>query len=114
MPPRDFDPECIACHVVGWNTTELLPYRGGFLSEQETPRLINVGCESCHGPGENHVRAESGSNEVLQASLRRAIRLPVEGGAAKRECLTCHDGDNSPLFDFDTYWQKIVHKEEEL
>ena len=114
VPPRDFDPECIACHVVGWNATELLPYRGGFLSEKETPRLINVGCEACHGPGENHVRAEMGNNETLQASLRKATRLSVEGGAAKRQCLTCHDGNNSPHFDFETYWQKIVHKEEKL
>ena len=114
VPARDFDPECIACHVVGWNTAELLPYQGGFMSEKETPLLINVGCETCHGPGETHVRAEMGSNETLQESLRKAIRLPVEGGAAKKQCLTCHDGNNSPHFDFDTYWQKIVHKEEEL
>ena len=112
VPPRNFDPECIACHVVGWNATELLPYQGGFLSEKETPRLINVGCESCHGPGEHHSRAEVGANKALQERLRLAIRLPVEGGAARRHCLTCHDGDNSPNFDFDTYWKKIEHKEE--
>ena len=114
VPARNFDPECIACHVVGWNVTELLPYKGGFLSEKETPRLVNVSCEACHGPGEEHARVESGSNETLQKKLRLAIRLPVEGGAAKKHCLTCHDGDNSPHFDFDTYWQKIEHKEEEL
>ena len=113
VPARDFDPECIACHVVGWNTTELLPYRGGFMNEKETPRLVNVGCEACHGPGENHARAEMGTDETLQASLRKAIRLSVEGGAVKKQCLMCHDGNNSPHFDFDTYWQKIVHKEEE-
>ena len=114
VPARDFDPECIACHVVGWNTKELLPYRSGFMSEKETPRLMDVGCEACHGPGENHGRAEMGTNATLQGSLRNAIRLSVESGAAKKQCLTCHDGNNSPHFDFDTYWQKIVHKEEEL
>jgi len=113
IPPRDFDPECIACHVVGWNTTEFLPYRGGFLSERETPRLINVGCEACHGPGENHVRAEMGTNITLQESIRRLRRLSVENDGARRLCLTCHDGTNSPLFDFETYWEKIRHKNEE-
>jgi len=112
QPPRNFDPECIACHVVGWNATELLPYQGGFLSEKETPKLISVGCEACHGPGEKHIRAEMGTNEALQASLRKAIRLPIEGGAAKKHCLTCHDGDNSPHFDFDSYWKKMEHKED--
>ena len=110
-PARDFDPECIACHVVGWHTTELLPYKGGFLSEKETPRLTSVSCEACHGQGENHARAEAGSNATLQTNLRKAIRLPVEGGAAKKHCLTCHDGNNSPHFDFETYWKKIEHKE---
>jgi hypothetical protein len=111
QPARNFDPECIACHVVGWNATELLPYQGGFLSEKETPQLISVGCEACHGPSEKHVRAEMGTNETLQASLRKAIRLPRENGSAKKHCLTCHDGDNSPHFDFDSYWKKIEHKE---
>ncbi|MCL2005857.1 MAG: hypothetical protein FWG73_06795 [Planctomycetaceae bacterium] len=114
IPPRNYDPECIACHVVGWNATELLPYQGGFLSERETPRLVSVGCEACHGPGELHIRAESGSDRELQARLRSALRLPLEGQAARRHCITCHDGDNSPLFDFDAYWEKIKHPEEPL
>ena len=114
IPARDFDPECIACHVVGWNAAELLPYQGGFLSEQETPKLVSVSCEACHGPGEKHALAEAGSNAAIQESLRKAIRLPVEGGAAKRLCMTCHDGNNSPNFDFEIYWQKIEHKEEAL
>ena len=110
-PARDFDPECIACHVVGWNATELLPYKGGFLNEKETPLLTSVSCEACHGPGENHARAEAGSNGTLQESLRKAMRLSVEGGTAKKHCLTCHDGNNSPYFDFETYWKKIEHEE---
>ena len=114
VPPRDFDPECIACHVVGWNAMELLPYQGGFLSERETPRLVSVGCEACHGPGEHHARAEMGANAALQERLRLAIRLPVDGGLARRHCLTCHDGDNSPNFDFETYWEKIEHREESI
>ena len=113
-PARNFDPECMACHVVGWNATELLPYKGGFLSEKETPLLTSVSCEACHGPGENHVRAEAGSDTTLQVNLRQVIRLPVESGAAKKHCLTCHDGNNSPHFDFETYWKKIEHKEESL
>jgi hypothetical protein len=112
-PARDFDPECIACHVVGWNATELLPYKGGFLSEKETPFLTSVGCDACHGPGEEHVRAEAGANRELQENQRKALRLSVEGGTAKGHCLTCHDGNNSPKFDFETYWKKIEHKPKE-
>ena len=43
-----FDPECIVCHVVG------MRYKSGFVSEQQTSHLKNVGCENCHGPGSEH------------------------------------------------------------
>ncbi|MDR3199262.1 MAG: hypothetical protein LBU34_15450 [Planctomycetaceae bacterium] len=109
-PSRTFDPECIACHVIGWNPTEFLPYEHGFLGEKETPELLNIGCESCHGPGENHIKAEQGSDAVFQEKHRKTIRLPFD--AAKKVCIQCHDGDNSPHFDFETYWEKIVHKEQ--
>ncbi|MDR0869409.1 MAG: hypothetical protein LBN39_01305 [Planctomycetaceae bacterium] len=113
VPPRNFDPECIACHTDGWNPQEFLPYQHGYRNEKETPELVNVGCESCHGPGENHIKAEQGSDAVRQELLRKALRLPLENGVAKKQCIQCHDGDNSPHFNFETYWQKIVHKEKE-
>ena len=109
-PPRTFDPECISCHTVGWNTTQFFPYESGFQSEKETPQLINVGCESCHGPGEKHCLAEKGKDVVLQKQLEDAVTVTKEE-AEKRQCFTCHDGDNSPDFDFKTYWPRIVHKD---
>ena len=109
-PPRTFDPECISCHVTGWNTTQFFPYDSGFQSEKETPQLINVGCESCHGPGEKHILAEKGKDVVLQKKLEDAMILTKEQ-AEKRHCFTCHDGDNSPDFDFKTYWPFIAHKD---
>ena len=111
VPSRTYDPECISCHVVGWNPQEMYPYIGGFSNEKGkvTDHLTNVGCESCHGPGEYHCDAEIGANEDLQDKLRAAIRLPLD--ATPKLCYTCHDLDNSPEFDFSTYWPKIEHKE---
>lgn len=43
-----YDPECVVCHVVG------MDYESGYVSEQETPHLEDVGCENCHGPGSKH------------------------------------------------------------
>ena len=77
-PPRNFDPECISCHVVGWNPEQFFPYVGGFRSEQETPQLKNTGCEDCHGSGQKHAAVEEGSNEALQKKLRKAVRLTKE------------------------------------
>jgi hypothetical protein len=109
-PPRQFDPECVSCHVVGWHPTKFFPYVGGFMSAKETPRMLNVGCEDCHGPGENHVRAELGSNEELQKRYRKAVVITKEQ-SKKEQCISCHDGDNSPDFNFDLYWPLVEHYE---
>ncbi|RMF90135.1 MAG: hypothetical protein D6741_17170, partial [Planctomycetota bacterium] len=55
--PRTGDPQCVSCHVTGWHPTRYFPYESGFLSEEKTPELTDVGCESCHGPGSKHVEA---------------------------------------------------------
>ncbi|MDO5579634.1 MAG: multiheme c-type cytochrome [Planctomycetia bacterium] len=109
-PPRDFDPECISCHVVGWHGTGYFPYAGGFESEKTTPHLENVGCESCHGPGSRHIEAEMGKDENLQDQIRKGMQL---GKNAKKVCFSCHDNDNSPEFEYDSYYKIIEHKENE-
>jgi hypothetical protein len=109
--PRTHDPECISCHVVGWHPTEYFPYEGGFWSEETTPHLVDVGCEACHGPGENHIRAEMGSDFEAQERFRTLVRLTLED-ARNWQCVSCHDLDNSPDFDFDTYWPLIEHNED--
>jgi hypothetical protein len=112
--PRNHDPECISCHVVGWNPQKYYPYESGYLSRKETPQLINMGCENCHGPGSAHVDAEYGEVEVSEqklADLRQSMVLPLK--RAKETCLQCHDLDNSPAFleegAFKRYWSKIRH-----
>lgn len=105
-PPRDFDPECVSCHVIGWQSRENFPYTGGFLDMKQTPHLADVGCESCHGPGSKHLAAEIGDNEKLQETIRAEMRL---GDRAEKVCQTCHDEDNSPDFDFKSYYKIIEH-----
>jgi len=111
-PPRNFDPECASCHVVGWHPSKFFPYEGGFESVEKTPHLRNTGCEDCHGPGEKHVLAEMGNDEALQKKYRQASVITKEQ-SKKEQCSTCHDIDNSPDFDFDKYWPLIEHYEKE-
>jgi len=112
--PRNYDPECISCHVIGWNPQQYYPYESGYLSLEKTPKLINVGCEDCHGPGARHAAAENGdidvSDEELE-KLQKAMALPLD--RAEQKCLDGHDLDNSPDFQakgaFQEYWEKIKH-----
>jgi hypothetical protein len=60
-------------------------------------------CENCHGPGSRHVElAEAGEDNPGES-----VRLTKAN--AKARCETCHDGDNSPDFEFEAYWKKVEH-----
>ncbi|QEG43323.1 multiheme c-type cytochrome [Roseimaritima ulvae] len=112
---RHFDPECLSCHVTGWNPQNYYPYVSGYESLEASQHLTGSGCENCHGPGAAHSAAEvegSGATEELLASLREGMRLPLE--KAKQKCMECHDLDNSPDFHQpdafeDIYWPEVEH-----
>lgn len=112
---RHFDPECISCHVTGWNAQEYYPYDSGYLSLAASKHLTGNGCENCHGPGAEHSAAEeegSGVAETLRDELRIAMRLPLD--KAREKCMSCHDLDNSPDFHEpdafeDVYWPEVEH-----
>ena len=84
---QDFNEECVGCHVVGFGR------KGGFANAKATPELANVQCEACHGPGSIHAESPAAGY----------------GAAGARSCLRCHDPQNSPEFDFYSYWPKIRH-----
>lgn len=85
---HEADPECVPCHVVGLDKEQ------GFASRAKSADLANVGCESCHGPGQKHM--ESPSEHRL-------------GKAGEASCKPCHIPDHSPGFEFKTYWDRIKH-----
>jgi len=118
--PRHFDPECIACHVVGWEVKDsqghasYRPYTSGYLSVEETPKMHDVGCENCHGPGSKHVAIEEGDIIVSDEEEEQARQqLVVTLEQAEDMCKECHDLDNSPDFHkpgaFEKYWKQVEH-----
>ena len=72
--------ECLHCHATGYGRP------GGFVSEEETPQLQNLGCESCHGPGSLH--ADSGDPEDIVGELTAA------------DCEQCHNAERVDNFKF--------------
>lgn len=111
---RHFDPECVSCHVTGWNPQAYYPYLSGYQSLEKSEQFFGNGCENCHGPGAKHAAAEYGeieaSTELLE-QLREHMKLPL--AEARDKCLECHDLDNSPDFHtigaFDEYWEQVKH-----
>ena len=113
---RHFDPECLSCHVTGWDPQQFHPFESGYLGLEPTPLLKHNGCENCHGPGSAHVAAEEGGAKLAPADIatrRGEMKLPLAAGVAERKCLECHDDDNSPDFHdegaFAKYWKKVEH-----
>jgi hypothetical protein len=95
---RQYDAECIVCHTVGFG------YQTGFKDADATPKLKNVGCESCHGPGGAHVKDHN--NEDLAAKLNPWKEAKDETPKQKEKrlfkmdlmCQRCHDPEN------DVHW----------
>lgn len=112
---RVYDPECLCCHVTGWNPEQLIPYESGFVNMETTPHLAGQQCENCHGPGSIHTELEqarvAGTVKPQDEELiawRKSLHLNQEI-AEKQICNRCHDLDNSPHFEFAEYWKKIAH-----
>jgi hypothetical protein len=87
---QDYNPDCVGCHTTGFRKPT------GFLNAKSTPDLMNVQCESCHGPGMGH-----------PDKLGKGY-----GAVTKDFCVTCHTPENSPDFDALAYRVKIRHWEE--
>ena len=92
----DADPNCIACHTVGFGTPS--GYRRAF----GVAKLTDVGCESCHGPGSQHVEQRRAGAEVT------AKFHPVGAG----DCRKCHHGEFSRPFDYAKFWPVVAHGRE--
>lgn len=110
--PRHFDPECLSCHVTGWNPQKYFPYVSGYLDLEASKHLHMNGCENCHGPGSAHVAAEEeGGDDALVTRLREQMRRTKK--QAETQCMECHDHDNSPDFHvkgaFEKYWERVEH-----
>ena len=84
-----FDPECAICHVVG------MDYESGFISENKTGHLKNVGCENCHGPGSEHIKTGG----------------IVGFTDTKSACIDCHTPEHSGDYagNEGAFLEKIVH-----
>lgn len=111
---RHFDPECVSCHMTGWNPQGFYPYQSGYLDYDKDVLLYDNGCENCHGPGSAHVDAERNNknDKPLLEKLRLQVRVTLDE-ARRTACMQCHDLDNSPDFlkegAFEKYWPEIEH-----
>ena len=75
---RYFDVGCVSCHTTGFG------YQTGFQIGDSDSTLKGVQCETCHGPGKQHV------GNPKKTNIRRGNDTSL--------CLQCHDTKHSPGF----------------
>ena len=92
----DADPHCIKCHTVGFGQET------GYRRSLKATELVDVGCESCHGPASEHI-AKHVHGKTSAFKFR-----PLGPG----DCKSCHYGEFSRPFDWNTFWPRIAHGKE--
>ncbi|ADO74112.1 multiheme c-type cytochrome [Stigmatella aurantiaca] len=85
---KQFHLNCVSCHVTGYEQP------GGVCRLDKVAGREDVGCESCHGPGSLHAEDPTPQNVVAKPG--------------RDLCVTCHNPENSPHFDFATYLPKVL------
>lgn len=78
------EPRCLVCHSTGYGV------KTGFTTIRETPKLANVQCEGCHGPGSKH--NEMNAKGGFLAGTDKPERI-------MKMCKACHSGrwDHKPI-----------------
>ncbi len=84
--------DCLKCHTTGFGRTGGFPVGAKPAAHED---LARVGCESCHGPGGEHVKEgapKTGNIVSLGDKCDSCVILQI--------CGTCHDHANDPDFEF--------------
>ena len=95
---KERNPDCLRCHSTGFGRPGGFPEKG--LPAEHADRA-EVGCESCHGPGGDHVAegaTKIGTIVSLGDKCDSCVILQI--------CGACHDDANDPGFEFEVK-QKI-------
>ena len=85
---KEYSLDCVGCHVTGYNEPG-----GSTVTHNLDGALADVGCESCHGPGGNHVKA----------GTAKMILNPSEA-----MCVTCHNEEHSDKFDYVPFRETLL------
>jgi len=94
---------CVGCHdLVGqhWSHTVHAMIGG---TNQTNPKQ-SVNCESCHGPGSDHVNNPANPETIIRFSRTSVTPVAVQNG----QCLACHGGGER------IHWLASLHESVDL
>ncbi len=86
---KEYNLDCVGCHVTGYDQPG-----GSTVTHNLNRALVNVGCESCHGPGAAHAKDPE--------------KVGILRDTPESMCLVCHTPEHSDLFDYEAYLKTLV------
>jgi peroxiredoxin len=99
------DADCLKCHTTGMGRPGGFPAEGKG-DDSSHGDLATVGCESCHGPGGNHIAPSAPKLGTIVSLADKC-----DSCAILQICGSCHDDANDPGFEFevDESVEKLRH-----
>lgn len=93
-PEKDYtkDAECLPCHTTGYGKP------GGFVSFEETPELVGVNCEMCHGAGSEYTKDQYMSLKNKEYKLSEVIKVGLTSPPTAETCTSLCHNKKSPFF----------------
>ena len=93
---------CLKCHVTGHGASAKSKAKSFDPTE-------GVGCEACHGSGQNHMKArllEEGGDDLVEIPDDEIVKDPGE-----EACVRCHNSDSPTFkpFDFAARVKDVAH-----
>lgn len=112
------DPKCLKCHTTAFD-------KSADLLAKTFDKTQGVQCESCHGPGEKHVRARLAADEgdddggfggdegEEQAARQEIPKGEIDAAPTAKTCKECHNADspNYKAFCFKHFTKAISHRD---
>ena len=86
---KEYNLDCVGCHVTGYDQPG-----GSTVTHNLDGAMVNVGCESCHGPGAAHGKDPE--------------NVGIARDTPESTCVQCHSPEHSDLFDYDAYRKTLV------
>ncbi|MCS6799516.1 MAG: hypothetical protein NZ898_13500 [Myxococcota bacterium] len=87
---KQYNLHCVGCHVTGYGRPG-----GATVTHNLDGALVDVGCESCHGPGSAHAQ------QPERAGL-------VARDAPEALCVECHNPEHSDRFHYGVYRSMLI------
>lgn len=88
---REYNLACVGCHVTGYGKPG-----GATVTHNAGGSLVDVGCESCHGPGSEHAANPTGAVHGVVRAVPEAV------------CVRCHNHEHSDHFAYAAYIRAVV------